>query len=871
MEFGDLRDRPLIGGSLRQLPFSEGILMHRSRLAVLASFVVLGATVGVGLPAQAATLDVCPSGCTYSTIKSAVTAATAGDTINVGAGTYNENSIQITKALTIKGAGVGQTIVDGGGAASSPAVGIFQIRPAAAASSGTGTITISDMTVQNPSKQGSFYMNFSIGMKQVATGVTDITLDHLDVIGTNDSNKPNYGVYADGGAPISGVERAAPKLVIKNSSFSKTAYNNIGVDAWFGDVLIENNDLTESVSTGASAIIVLNEYTQAQITPPLVITKNRSNGRLVFVRNIPQVPNMPGWADLTISDNTVTGLDVSDHGIYVDTNTALTAAKYHNGLVKITGNEISGSDCPLNSTGIRVAGMNDDVRVTGNTIKELVTGFVSNVLSGGSATELAIEDNDITGCGSSPATRGIAIDSSTPWIGIQGNTVASTTTALSVGGTGLIPGSIEIQANDLRGDDAAAGTTGIALIGANGSATVANNNVVGWGAALAVSPDGSTQPTKVSSSGNRYFADTKGLANTTSVSVLSTNDWWGCHTPADASNTNCSDIDGPITLTSWLALEARPNPAAGPDGKVHVAAGSTTPITFALVSTDGTTSQDATGLSPFFDGLTFVASATAGTHTGPSALNAAYQAATSYLAPGTSGERTATGTADKITLPGGTTVSGEPVPVIFSVVASGNVDNDHDGLTDSDEVNVHHTDPNNPDTDGDGLKDGTEVKTTVKGWKPCKTDPLKADTDGDTLSDKAELTGFNLTTRVYTGENVPKKYKKIGTVKPNPCKADTDGDGLRDDAEVQGNVINQVVQRIAKYGPYTITTRRTNPLVKDTDKDGLSDIAEVTGSRNTAHGNHKSDPTVADTDWGGAKDGKEVARRTDPTVASDKN
>jgi hypothetical protein len=843
--------------------------MQRSRLALLASFVVFGATVTAGIPAQAATLDVCPSGCTYTTITSAVAAANAGDTIDVGAGTYTENSIRITKALTIKGAGQSQTIVDGGGAASSPAVGIFQIRPAATATSGTGTITISDMTVRNPSKQGSFYMNFSIGMKQASTGVTDITLDDLNVIGTNDSNKWNYGVYADGGAPISGAERAAPKLVIKNSTFSQTAFNNIGVDAWFGQVLIENNDLTESISSGASAIIVLNEYTASQITPPLVITKNRSAGRLVFVRNIPQVPNMPGWADLTISDNVVTGLDASDHGVYVDTNTALTDAKYHNGIVKITGNEISGSSCPINSTGIRVAGQNDDVRITDNTIKQVVTGVVSSVLSGGSAGELAIAGNHITGCGSSTTARGIAVDSSTPTIGIHDNTVASTTTGISVGGAGFTPGSIEIQANDLRGDDAAAGTTGIALIGANTSATVANNNVLGWGAALAVSPDGSTQPTKVSSSGNRYFADTKGLANTSTQTVLSSNDWWGCQQPSNAANTYCSKIDGPVTLNSWLALEARPNPAAGSDGKVHVSPGSSTPITFAFVSTDGTTSQNATSLAPFFDALPFVAAATAGSHTGPSALNSSYQALTTYVAPNTSGTPTASGASDKVTLTGGSTVSGEPVLVVFSVVAGGKTDSDKDGLTDSDEVNIHHTDPNNPDTDGDGLKDGAEVK----GYKICKTgtDPLKVDTDGDTLSDKAELTGYKLTTRVYTGERVPKKYKKIGLVKPNPCKADTDADGLRDDAEVQGNVINQVVERIAKYGPYTITTRRTNPLVKDTDKDGLSDLAEVTGSRNSAHSNHKSDPTVADTDWGGAKDGKEVSRGSDPTVASDRN
>ena len=47
---------------------------------------------------NAATLDVC-SGCTYTTIGAAVTAATAGDTINVAAGTYVE-AVAATKSLT---------------------------------------------------------------------------------------------------------------------------------------------------------------------------------------------------------------------------------------------------------------------------------------------------------------------------------------------------------------------------------------------------------------------------------------------------------------------------------------------------------------------------------------------------------------------------------------------------------------------------------------------------------------------------------------------------------------------------------------------------------------------------------------------------
>ena len=44
-----------------------------------------------------------------------------------------------------------------------------------------------------------------------------------------------------------------------------------------------------------------------------------------------------------------------------------------------------------------------------------------------------------------------------------------------------------------------------------------------------------------------------------------------------------------------------------------------------------------------------------------------------------------------------------------------NLDSDKDGLTDWQEINVYHTDPNNPDTDGDGFTDGVEVSN---GYNP---------------------------------------------------------------------------------------------------------------------------------------------------------
>ncbi len=59
-------------------------------------------------------------------------------------------------------------------------------------------------------------------------------------------------------------------------------------------------------------------------------------------------------------------------------------------------------------------------------------------------------------------------------------------------------------------------------------------------------------------------------------------------------------------------------------------------------------------------------------------------------------------------------------------------DADHDGLSDYEEINLTHTNPEKADTENDGLSDYREVR--IYG-----TDPLKPDTDGDGYNDYAEI------------------------------------------------------------------------------------------------------------------------------------
>jgi len=90
-------------------------------------------------------------------------------------------------------------------------------------------------------------------------------------------------------------------------------------------------------------------------------------------------------------------------------------------------------------------------------------------------------------------------------------------------------------------------------------------------------------------------------------------------------------------------------------------------------------------------------------------------------------------------------------------IADGDVDSDGDGLSNLDEVALHHTDPNSKDTDGDGLSDDVELALADQDpLVPETTLPsvLIATARGEATADGEVVEGQTLVIRVDAVDNV---------------------------------------------------------------------------------------------------------------------
>jgi len=481
------------------------IRRHLCHLTGIGLLMLALATLCVG-EAAAATLTVCRSGCPFTQIAPAVAAAGPGDTVSVAAGSY-KGGFQITKSLSLVGAGAKRTTITGGGpvitvgsygAASEPTVSISGVTV-------TGGLTHSSPPAffVDPNAWaigGGIYIPFAAGKAPGATlTVTDSVISGNTVAPT--SSEP-FGPPCPGNVPCQFAEASGGGIADQgnvtligttvsgnlSSSSGGITSDAIGAGVWVA---------------GGSTLTMRNSTVSGNLTQVSDPNGRFSEGTGVFAS---------GNATVTISDSSISGnaanlnssfpfdlgggnfLEVGSHaaGLHLsDADTAVISDSH------IDNNAITASD-PNGQLELFDAGMCDcgqgtlsmhDSTVSGNTITGVMASnadlFADTGFSTGGAfefdgpatvTDSQIENNRTTVTGlSGPIYGSGAVNAfDDPSAGgpelmtdstISGNTVTATSpVSATILGGGIVVASIVELRDDIvkKNTETATAPTGAA-------------------------------------------------------------------------------------------------------------------------------------------------------------------------------------------------------------------------------------------------------------------------------------------------------------------------------------------------------------------------------------------------------------------------
>jgi predicted outer membrane repeat protein len=283
-----------------------------------------------------------------TTIDGALSKASSGDTINVGAGTYMEN-VYITKDITLLGASAGSTIVDGGNAG--PTLRVYQYMSA----------TISGMTLRNGTDGtgGGLRADRNTTVRVIDTTIFDnrapghgggMYLAMYSVVTITNSTIISNSASLDGGGIYGDAPNGTLTIVDSTVSDNVAANNGGGIYQNSGTLAIEGSDIVSNTAQSNGGGVAKTGGTM-RIERALIGGNTAvDHGGGVYGSSTTVTID-----DSTVRDNQISGASSSGGGIFNDAQMTLTDVTVAGNTSIQYGGGIHSQD-PMTLTNVTVSG-----------------------------------------------------------------------------------------------------------------------------------------------------------------------------------------------------------------------------------------------------------------------------------------------------------------------------------------------------------------------------------------------------------------------------------------------------------------------------------------------------------------------------------
>ncbi len=409
------------------------------------------------------------------TIGAAVGKATAGGVVHVAEGTYNESQINITQALSLLGAGIGRSIIDGGGGGGLTNAGLIRV-----AITGSGSVTLQGFTLQTAKAVGTVGDRIYIDTSG-ATGGTQ-TFSYLKIIGsglnTGITGPKEFGFYSHSNAANvmlthSDVSKTANNAILfeKHSGTSEVAYNTLAAGAFGADAYF--NMTHSGLNVTALQTVHHNTFDLGACSDSVAPMCSDSSTRAAAVSFTSAYPGSGAGAfsNVEISDNNINNLKANRRGVILWNGEGGVGNAIAN--ARILRNKIVGVGAAAGSQGITLINQHTGTVIQGNSVtgverafwgrEYLWPGYTSGFASGtvmnnnafASSTKVQWDDPVNTlnaehnwwGCPLGPGNPGcvaaVGLIDYTPWDGALVSTVTGSTH--EIGETGTMTTSLTVN------------------------------------------------------------------------------------------------------------------------------------------------------------------------------------------------------------------------------------------------------------------------------------------------------------------------------------------------------------------------------------------------------------------------------------------